>query len=138
MLAFGTPREVLTEAHVAAAFQVEVHVDLDAQPPIILPSEFAMVLKLSKNLDEVCYPFIQDTSYLCDFEVVTDELCALIGGALAYLPDDMPDLRADLEQLQPLAFHVNGSVRGRLAVEEADIAWLSARLAHYRRKWRND
>ncbi|KHL70289.1 ABC transporter [Pseudomonas flexibilis] len=37
LLAFGTPREVLTEAHVAAAFQVEVHVDLDAQPPIILP-----------------------------------------------------------------------------------------------------
>ena len=37
VLAFGRPREVLTEAHVAAAFQVEVHVDLDAQPPIILP-----------------------------------------------------------------------------------------------------
>ncbi len=91
-----------------------------------------MVLKLSKNLDEVCYPFIQDTSYLCDFEVVTDELCALIGGALAYLPDDMPDLRADLERLQPLAFHVNGSVRGRLAIEETDIEWLGARLTHYR------
>lgn len=91
-----------------------------------------MTLKLSKNLDEVCYPFIQDASCLCDFEVVTDELCALIGGALAYLPDDMQDLRDDLERLQPLAFHVNGSVRGRLAVEEADLDWLKGRLSHYR------
>jgi cob(I)alamin adenosyltransferase len=90
------------------------------------------MLKLSKNLDEVCYPFIQETSALCDFEVVTDELCALIGGVLAYLPDDMPDLHADLEQLQPLAFHVNGSVRGRLAIDEDDLSWLSARMAHYR------
>src|SRR5690606_22942597 len=100
--------------------------------PSSCPSEFAMVLKLSKNLDDVRYPVLRDTSYLCGFEVVPDGLCALIGGALAYLPDDMPDLRADLEHLQPLAFHGNGSVRGRLAVEEADIAWLSARLAHYR------
>lgn len=90
-----------------------------------------MVLKLSKNLDEVCYPFIQDRSYLCDFEVVTDELCALIGSVLAYMPESMSDLRQDLEQLQPLAFHVNGSVRGRLAITEEDIAWLQSRLTHY-------
>ena len=37
LLAFGTPREVLTEAHVMAAFQVDVHIDLQANPPIILP-----------------------------------------------------------------------------------------------------
>lgn len=38
-------------------------------------------MKLSKNLDEICYPFICETSYLCDFEVTTDELCSLIGAA---------------------------------------------------------
>lgn len=91
-----------------------------------------MPLKLSKNMDEVCYPFIQETSYLCDFEVLTDELCALIGAVLAYLPDGMADIREDLQQLQPLAFHLNGSVRGRLAVEESDLSWLNARLDHYR------
>jgi cob(I)alamin adenosyltransferase len=90
-----------------------------------------MPLKLSKNMDEVCYPFIQESSYLCDFEVITDELCAQIGGVLAYLSDDLRDLRADLEQLQPLAFHLNGSVRGRLAIEEADLHWLNGRLRHY-------
>lgn len=93
-----------------------------------------MALKLSKNFDEVCYPFIQETSALCDFEVITDELCGIIGAVLAYLPQDMPDIAADLEQLQPLAFHVNGSIRGRLAIEEGDIAWLQSRLTHYQQE----
>lgn len=91
-----------------------------------------MALKLSKNRDEICYPFIQDESVLCDFEVVTDELCGHIGEIIDLTPFD--DLRADLEQLQPRAFHVNGSIRGRLAVEEADLAWLQGRLSHYQKE----
>lgn len=35
--ATGTPREVLTPANLQAVFGVDVHVDLDARPPIILP-----------------------------------------------------------------------------------------------------
>ena len=81
-----------------------------------------MALKPGKNLDELCYPFIYETAYLCDYEVITDELCGHIGAVLADLPDEMADLRADLEQLQPLAFHLNGSVRGRLAIDETHIA----------------
>ena len=92
------------------------------------------MLKLSKHLDEVCYPFIQDASVLCDYEVLTDELCALIGTVLAYLPEQAHDLRVDLEQLQPLAFHANGSVRGRLAIVEADLGWLNGRLNHYQQE----
>ena len=91
-----------------------------------------MVLKLSKNWDEICYPFIQETSVLCDFEVVTDELCGHIGEIIELTPYD--DLRADLERLQPLAFHVNGSIRGRLAVGDDDLAWLQTRLSHYQRE----
>ncbi|CDZ94474.1 hypothetical protein [Pseudomonas saudiphocaensis] len=45
-----------------------------------------MVLKLSKNRDEVCYPFIQETSVLCDFEVLTDELCGHIGEIIDLTP----------------------------------------------------
>lgn len=90
-----------------------------------------MAIKHSKNTNEICYPFIFETSWLCDFEVTTDELCALIGGALAAMPNNMPDLVQDLEQLQPLAFHVNGSIRGQLAITEADITWLNERLTHY-------
>jgi ABC-type cobalamin/Fe3+-siderophores transport system ATPase subunit len=35
--ASGTPREVLTPANLQAVFGVDVHVDLEARPPIILP-----------------------------------------------------------------------------------------------------
>ena len=89
-------------------------------------------MKLSKNWDEVCYPFIHQSSYLCDFEVTTDELCALIGSAIASIPDEMQDIRQDLEDLQPLAFHINGSIRGHLAVTEDDQQWLLTKLRHYR------
>ncbi|MCQ4288201.1 hypothetical protein NA647_12255 [Pseudomonas stutzeri] len=50
-----------------------------------------MALKLSKNRDEICYPFIQDASVLCDFEVVTDKLCGHIGEIIDLTPFD--DLR---------------------------------------------
>lgn len=89
-------------------------------------------MKATRNLDELCYPFIYETSHLCDFEVITDELCGHIGAAFSHLPADMPDIVADLDRLQPLAFHVNGSIRGRLAITEEDIAWLQERLTHYR------
>ena len=88
-------------------------------------------MKPGKNRDELCYPFIYETSVLCDFEVATDELCALIGSAYSLMPADMDDIATDLDRLQPLAFHVNGSIRGRLAVEESDIEWLQERLTHY-------
>ncbi len=89
-------------------------------------------MKPGRNRDELCYPFIYETSSLCDFEVVTDELCGHIGAAYSLTPAEMPDIAAVLDQLQPLAFHVNGSVRGRLALGESDMQWLQERLHHYR------
>lgn len=94
-------------------------------------------MKPGRNRDELCYPFIYETSYLCDFEVATDELCGHIGAVLSLLPADMADIASDVDSLQPLAFHINGSLRGRLAVEESDIAWLQARLNHYREEVRD-
>lgn len=82
-------------------------------------------------MDEVCYPFVHEHSYLCDYEVITDELCTLVGMALSALDPEMDDIAADLERLQPLAFHANGSIRGRLAVDEEDLSWLKQRLHHY-------
>jgi ATP:cob(I)alamin adenosyltransferase len=89
-------------------------------------------MKRSKNMDELCYPFIHEQSYMCDFEVITDELCALLGSAVSGTPDTMNDIQQDLEVLQPMAFHLNGSMRGRMALSEGDINWVSERLAYYR------
>ena len=89
-------------------------------------------MKPGKDLDELCYPYIYEPSWLCDYEVLTDELCALVGAVLAAMPEDQHDLSADLEQLQPLLFHANGSIRGRMAVTEADLHWVHQRLTHYK------
>ncbi|MRH78145.1 ATP--cob(I)alamin adenosyltransferase [Spiribacter sp. C176] len=89
-------------------------------------------MQRSDNLDEVCYPFIHEHGPLTDFEVITDELCGNIGAAVSLTPAEFADIHQDLATLQPLAFHLNGSLRGRMAIEEADIKWAKARLDHYR------
>jgi cob(I)alamin adenosyltransferase len=80
--------------------------------------------KLSKNIDEVCYPFMYEKSLKCDFEILTDELCRQIGGILAVMPAEFPELVAELEALQPLVYHLNGSIRGKCALAETDLTWL--------------
>lgn len=90
-----------------------------------------MALKRSNQKDELCYPFIYETSHLCDFEIATDELCTHIGGILAVLPDTFNDIASDLDKLQPMIYHMNGSIRGKLAVQEEDIQWLLERYQHY-------
>jgi len=90
-----------------------------------------MAFKPSKNKDELCYPFIYETSYLCDYEVATDELCNHIGLILSCLPERFKDVEQDLMHLQPLIYHLNGSIRGKLAIEEADYTWLLQRYHHY-------
>lgn len=37
LLAYGTPAEVLSQAHLQRAFGLELHIDLAAYPPILLP-----------------------------------------------------------------------------------------------------
>lgn len=70
-----------------------------------------------------CYPFIDETSPLCDYEIETDRLCSQMGLAVALLPVDSV-LSAQLVRLQELVYHANGSVRGKMALEEADLLWL--------------
>ncbi|MDR2208863.1 MAG: hypothetical protein LBE22_07835 [Azoarcus sp.] len=93
-------------------------------------------MKPGKNRSELCYTYIYDTSWLCDYEVLTDELCAQLGMAFSAAETDtaLPDLAPDLDRLQALALHANGSIRGKLAVTEADLDWLHARYNHFRQE----
>lgn len=90
------------------------------------------MLRFTKNRNEMCYPFMHESSYLCDFEVITDELCTQMGLALSALDDNCADIRDDLDAFQPLAFHINGSVRGKLAVTDAHLQQVEARYCFYR------
>jgi len=80
-----------------------------------------------------CYSFINDPGWLTDYEVLTDELSAQLGMALSAIGTDatLADLVPDLDRLQALALHANGSIRGKPAVTEDDLDWLHARYGHF-------
>ncbi|SHH78016.1 cobalamin adenosyltransferase [Ferrimonas marina] len=96
-----------------------------------------MPRRLSSDKRELCYPFIFETGPSCDFEVQTDELCSLTGNAQALLAQELAgtellaQLTPELQRVQALIYHLNGSVRGRLAVEEQDLDWLKQRYDHH-------
>ena len=85
-----------------------------------------MTLKKSQDIRELCYPFIYESSPLCDHEIITDELCATLGGAIYELEGDerFGDIYDFLCELQPKIFHLNGSIRGKQAIFEEQVHWL--------------
>ncbi len=81
------------------------------------------------TIDELCYPFIYEDSLVCDYEILTDDLTRMLGWAindLNILKLDYPDnnnlklLKNELNWLLPLCYHLNGSIRGTLAITEED------------------
>lgn len=87
-------------------------------------------MKYSGDIDELCYPFIYEHSSVCDFEILTDELCTLVGLAGTACDDQNTDIAEDLFALQPKMFDLNGSIRGKCAISEDDIQHLKGRY-HY-------
>ncbi|WP_431027154.1 hypothetical protein [Lysinibacillus sp. LZ02] len=81
---------------------------------------------MAKDWRYSCYPFMREKSCLVDYEIRTDSLTTRIGDAIAILEESEKnaEVLAILRQIQPLAYHVNGSVRGRVAITAEDLAWL--------------
>ena len=76
-----------------------------------------------KDMRFLCYPYMRETSCMVDFEIRTDSLAARIGLA-ASLTQTYSEVYADLMHLAKMAYHLNGSVRGQLAITEEDLKWL--------------
>ncbi|KEQ19494.1 adenosyltransferase [Endozoicomonas numazuensis] len=92
-----------------------------------------MTLKKSKDIRELCYPFIYESSPLCDHEIITDEMCTTLGGAIYELEGDerFQDIYDFLSLLQPKIFNLNASIRGKQAIFEKDIEWLAGYFDRY-------
>lgn len=95
-------------------------------------------LRPKSTIDELCYPYIYEESLLCDYEILTDDLTRMVGWAIndltilrkEYLKNvDLKKLEEELNWLLPLCFHLNGSIRGRLAITNEDHQQL---LKNYR------
>ena len=83
---------------------------------------------MAKDWRYSCYPFMREKSCLVDYEIRTDSLTTRIGDCLSELKKEaiFNEISSILQQIQPLAYHANGSVRGRLAISEQDLAWLDS------------
>ena len=48
--------------------------------------KYRAIMNLKPNLkeDECCYLFIFENSLKCDFAILTDELCLVVGGVFEY------------------------------------------------------
>ncbi|WP_042357411.1 hypothetical protein [Bacillus rubiinfantis] len=77
-----------------------------------------------KDFRFLCYPFMRESVSTVDFEIRTDSLTTKIGLA-ASLTKEIPVVYKDLMNLLPLAYHLNGSVRGKLAIDEEDVRYVS-------------
>lgn len=89
------------------------------------------VFKFRGDFDEMSYPFIYENSSLCDFEILTDELCTLTGLAGSQCVK-YPDIQQKLFDLQPTLFDLNGSVRGRCTIDEPRLEWAKDMLQEIR------
>ncbi|WP_080843786.1 hypothetical protein [Cytobacillus gottheilii] len=78
----------------------------------------------------LCYPFMRESASTVDYEIRTDSLTTRIGEA-ASLTADIPKVHQDLMGLLPMAYHLNGSVRGKLAISEDDLQSLSSLYDEY-------
>ncbi|MCK1994976.1 hypothetical protein GW626_01830 [Peribacillus muralis] len=83
-----------------------------------------------KDLRFICYPYMRESVSTVDFEIRTDSLTTQIGMA-ASLTKDVPDVYRDLMELLPMAYHLNGSVRGKLAITAEDLNHLSSFYDRY-------
>ena len=72
---------------------------------------------MAKNIDLISYPFLNEEFGSVDHEVMSDFLSSVIGKILSM---NTP-LYEDTFWLMEMSLHLNGSVRGKLAVTDSDI-----------------
>lgn len=73
---------------------------------------------------------MREKSCLVDYEIMTDSLTTKkkkkIGACISESKKEQKfdEITQILREIQSLAYHANGSVRGRLAITEQDLKWL--------------
>lgn len=71
----------------------------------------------NKNIDLVAYPFLSEENSLVDHEILTDKLSSILG----YILSLNTPLKEETWWLMDKVLHLNGSIRGKLAITEEDL-----------------
>lgn len=83
------------------------------------------------KLDFISYPFLSEETGSCDHELLTDTLSsqlALISTKLKSFPKE----QALINDLVHKVYHVNGSIRGKVAISEEDLKALHTQYLYYK------
>ncbi|WP_194190724.1 hypothetical protein [Clostridium chrysemydis] len=72
---------------------------------------------MGKNIDLISYPFLNEDFGYVDHEVLTDSLSSFLGRILS---KNTP-LKEETFWLMDRVLHLNGSLRGKIAITEKDI-----------------
>lgn len=86
-----------------------------------------------KNRQYLCYTFIREAKSTVDFEIKADALAVQIGYA-ASLTKEIVTVHEDLLYLLEMVYHLNGSVRGKLAIHDEDLRRLDDMYDFYMAK----
>lgn len=88
-------------------------------------------LKEKCGIDFVSYPFLKEQYGSCDHELLTDRLAselALISNKLQLYPRE----KELIDWLVIQIYHVNGSIRGNIAITEEDIVFIHKKYVFYK------
>jgi len=77
---------------------------------------------------ELCYPFLYESSKKVEFEILTDKLSSQLGYCASLAEGNF---RNELIYVCELVYHLNGSIRGKEAVDENHVSFLKARYGFY-------
>ncbi|GAA0222681.1 ATP:cob(I)alamin adenosyltransferase [Metaclostridioides mangenotii] len=77
----------------------------------------------------LAYPFLYDESsdLRCDFEILTDEISSMIGLLRSMVSNE--DLGEDLSKINEIMYHINPSLRTKVAVTEEELSWLAKKVS---------
>lgn len=78
----------------------------------------------------LAYPFLYEASLLVEYEILTDKLASFTGHA-ASLAGDYPAFQKELLNVTTIIYHLNGSIRGKVGVDEGDLDFLMKRYTDY-------
>lgn len=79
---------------------------------------------MKKDMRYLCYPYLRESGTTVDFEVRTDSLASHIGLAASFVTQ-LESVHQDLIYLGHMAYNLNGSIRGKQAINQPELEELS-------------
>lgn len=73
---------------------------------------------MTKNLDFIAYPFLSEDSQMVNHEILTDKLSSILGSIISM----GTPLEKETWWIMNRVLHLNGSLRGKMAVSIDDIS----------------